>query len=109
MTVPADARFGVHQGALWLDGGDAHSTLPVSVVVAARLGTEALVFGGSNSTTPYENGTVGGFFSWTARAYDGDWRRLGADRREDDKSGGTQHRRQRCAAQPRYDPGRSQQ
>jgi hypothetical protein len=74
MTVPADARFGVHQGALWLDGGDAHSTLPVSVVVAARLGTEALVFGGSNSTTPYENGTVGGFFSWTARAYDGDWR-----------------------------------
>jgi hypothetical protein len=74
LSMPGNARLGVHEGVLWLDHGSARSTLPISVVAAARLGVEPLVFGGNDSTTPYENGTAGGFFNWTARAYDGDWR-----------------------------------
>jgi hypothetical protein len=74
LSVPADARLGMHEGALTLSVGETRSTVPVSVVVAARFAGDAVVFAGGDSTTPYGNGTVGGLFSWTARAYDGDWR-----------------------------------
>jgi hypothetical protein len=87
MQVPADAPYGMYDGAIVVDHGSGRtSVVPVSLTVAATArqapdGTlvGATVFGGaavaaSQSNLLYNNGSVFGAHDWTWREESGDWR-----------------------------------
>jgi hypothetical protein len=77
VEVPYGTPPGLYQGALWIDHGSHHATIPVSVNVAAELAETTLVVGGAAANDPtarYNNGVVQGGFDWAWRADSGDWR-----------------------------------
>jgi hypothetical protein len=77
IEVPYGTPAGLYQGALWIDHGTHHSTIPVSVTVAVELKEETLVLAGDDAddaTARYNNGVVQGGFDWAWRADSGDWR-----------------------------------
>jgi hypothetical protein len=95
MAVPADAPFGLYQGAVFADhargAGDVpvpvgggyelpqkRVVIPVTVNVAAAYDwTGAVTLGGAKANdldAPYDNGAVRGTFDWGWRAESGDWR-----------------------------------
>ncbi len=95
MTVPADAPFGLYQGAVFVDhargAGDEpvpvgggyelaqkRVVIPVTVNVAATYDwAGALTLGGPRANdpdAPYNLGAVRGTFDWGWRAESGDWR-----------------------------------
>lgn len=86
IEVPADAPYGMYEGAIVLEQGDDSIVVPVVVAVAATVELDegghidgALQFGGSDvaddqAVLPYNNGSVFGANDWTWRAESGDWR-----------------------------------
>ena len=86
MNVPADAPYGMYDGAVVLNGGGENIVVPVSVTVGATATQDAdgkltgqLRFGGadtaaSQSDLLYDNGSFFGANDWTWREESGDWR-----------------------------------
>ena len=86
MNVPADAPYGIYDGAVVLNGGGENIVVPVSVTVGATATQDAngkltgqLRFGGadtaaSQSDLLYDNGSFFGANDWTWREESGDWR-----------------------------------
>jgi hypothetical protein len=73
MAVPATANVGLYEATIRIDDGANVTNVPVVANVAAY--SIDFLFGGPPETkTPYENGMVGGYFSWTEGAESGDWR-----------------------------------
>lgn len=73
MTVPADGRLGVYEGAIEFDG----QLVPVITHVAANSGT--FEFGAATleeklGDTPYDNGHLFGSIDWGWRPETGDWK-----------------------------------
>lgn len=76
LTLPADTRPGVYQGAIQV-GGSPTQTIPVVVHVAANLPN--FEFGAASpdepiGDAPADNGHLLGGFDWTWRYASGDWR-----------------------------------
>ncbi len=86
IEVPADAPYGMYEGAIVLENGGDSIVVPVSVAVAATVPmdgsgniTDSVEFGGADVASdqadlPYNNGSVFGANDWTWRAESGDWR-----------------------------------
>jgi hypothetical protein len=78
MTVPAETPPGLYEGAIKLDWGDHASTVPVTVNVAAHLGSQPIILGRTSTVdklTLYRNGVVRGLYQWSDRnEYGGDRR-----------------------------------
>ena len=73
VTVPANASYGIYEGAIYLKYDGKETTIPVSVVVASP--SPEFEFGGNNvSSGLYDNGNVYGYFDWGWRYESGDWR-----------------------------------
>ena len=86
MNVPADAPYGMYDGAVVLTGGGENTVVPVSVTVGATATQDAdgkltgqLHFGGDSTAASqadqlYNNGSFFGANDWTWREESGDWR-----------------------------------
>jgi uncharacterized repeat protein (TIGR01451 family) len=77
LSVPADAKPGVYEGAIEVRHGPHKTIIPVVVHVAANSPTFS--FGASSldepiGDTPYDNGHLFGGFDWTWRYESGDWK-----------------------------------
>ncbi|MCX7680412.1 MAG: S8 family serine peptidase, partial [Anaerolineae bacterium] len=77
MSVPADARPGVYEGAIEVSYGTYKHVIPVVVHVAAD--SPNFEFGAASLTEPigdqpYDNGHLFGGFDWTWRYEAGDWK-----------------------------------
>jgi len=77
LSVPADAKPGVYEGAIEVRHGPHKHVIPVVVHVAANSPTFS--FGASSldepiGDTPYDNGHLFGGFDWTWRYEAGDWK-----------------------------------
>jgi hypothetical protein len=85
-NVPADAPYGMYEGAIVLEQSGDTMVVPVVVGVTATATQDAagkltgtVKFGGpavaaAQANLPYNNGTVFGANDWTWRAESGDWR-----------------------------------
>jgi len=77
VSVPADAPYGVYNGAIVLTQPDgAETVIPVVANVAAN-STDfhfGMPVGAPPADTPYDNNSVFGYFDWAWRAESGDWR-----------------------------------
>ena len=73
MAVPSLANVGLYEATIRLNDGKNIVNVPVVANVAA-FSTDFLFGGPPETKTPYDNGQVGGYFDWTARAESGDWR-----------------------------------
>ncbi len=76
MSVPATARPGVYEGAIYVSG-EVTQTIPVVVHVAAN--SPNFQFGAASldeplGDTPYDNGHLFGGFDWAWRYEAGDWK-----------------------------------
>jgi hypothetical protein len=86
INVPADAPYGMYEGAIVAENGDQTLVVPVAVAVAASVELDAdgnvsgaIQLGGSDVAEAqedflYNNGAVFGANDWTWRAESGDWR-----------------------------------
>jgi hypothetical protein len=86
LNVPADAAYGMYEGAIVLSKGGRDTVVPVSATVGATLPQDAagkvtgtLEFGGPSVAAAqadrlYNNGAVFGATDWSWRAESGDWR-----------------------------------
>jgi len=77
LSVPADAKPGVYEGAIEVSHASHKTVIPVVVHVAANSPTFS--FGASSldeliGDTPYDNGHLFGGFDWTWRYEAGDWK-----------------------------------
>jgi uncharacterized repeat protein (TIGR01451 family) len=77
LSVPADAKPGVYEGAIEVSHASHKTVIPVVVHVAANSPTFS--FGASSldepiGGTPYDNGHLFGGFDWTWRYESGDWK-----------------------------------
>jgi subtilisin family serine protease len=77
LSVPADAKPGVYEGAIEVSHASHKTVIPVVVHVAANSPTFS--FGASSpdepiGDTPYDNGHLFGGFDWDWRYESGDWK-----------------------------------
>jgi len=77
VSVPADARPGVYEGAIYASNGTFTTTIPVVVHVAAN--SPNFAFGAASldepiGDAPYDNGHLFGGFDWAWRYESGDWK-----------------------------------
>jgi uncharacterized repeat protein (TIGR01451 family) len=77
LSVPADAKPGVYEGAIEVSHASHKTVIPVVVHVAANSPTFS--FGASSldepiGDTPYDNGHLFGGFDWAWRYESGDWK-----------------------------------
>jgi uncharacterized repeat protein (TIGR01451 family) len=77
LSVPADAKPGVYEGAIEVSHASHKTVIPVVVHVAANSPTFS--FGASSldepiGDTPYDNGHLFGGFDWSWRYEAGDWK-----------------------------------
>jgi subtilisin family serine protease len=99
VDVPADAPYGLYEGAIVVQGHGQKTVVPVSVNVGATAQqdengqlTDSLVFGGSDvdqaqRKSLYNNGSVFDAKDWSWRADSGDWRFFYFDVPEDPPAG----------------------